>query len=256
MPPELVWYIVCGMTAGLLGGYLGLGGGEIVVPFLTVVLGLDVKTAAPVSLVAVTVNALSSSAEYLKRGMVVLELAIIIATFMVMGNIAGSTVSAAVSEELVRVLLTGVLVYTAVTLLRGRRPAERLVFADNRRRFMGLVVVLAFLIGVLAGLIGVGGGVLLIPLMYLVIGCPLATARGTTTLIVVFSAAAASAVYFLRGAVALPVAAPVVFGILLGGRAGAYFGASARPAVVRALFFAVMMYLAWRLSARALEGLW
>ena len=35
MTPEILWYVLCGMTAGLLGGYLGLGGGEVIVPFLT-----------------------------------------------------------------------------------------------------------------------------------------------------------------------------------------------------------------------------
>lgn len=255
MTIDLLWYVGCGMTAGLLGGYLGLGGGEIIVPFLTIILGHDIKTAVPVSVVAIVVNALSSSTEYLRRGMVDFELLVIVAIFMVMGNITGSTISVLVSENLVRVLLMSLLVYTALTVLKGRQADTRLVFVDNRRRYMGLVVALAFLIGVVAGLIGVGGGVMLMPLLYLVIGCPLATARGTTSMIIVFSAGAASAVYFLNGAVSLPIVAPVVLGILLGGRAGGYLGTTARPIVIRVLFFAVMLYLAWRLAAQALESL-
>ncbi len=254
MHPELL-YILCGLTAGLLGGYLGLGGGEIIVPFLAVGLGVDIKTAVPVSVVAIVVNSMSSSTEYLRSGMVDMELTVAVAIFMVMGNIAGSTVSVAVSAEMVQALLTVLLVYTALTLLKGRRHKARLVFADNRRRYMGVVIVIAFLIGCVAGLVGVGGGVFLVPLLYLVIGCPLGTARGTTALIISISAASAAAVYYLHGAINFVIAAPVVFGILIGGRIGGFFGTSARPAVVRVVFFVIMLYLAYRLGAMSV-GHW
>ena len=69
-------YVLCGLTAGLLGGYLGLGGGVIMVPFLTVVTGLDIKIAAPISITAIVVNSFSASNEYLKKGMVDLELVV------------------------------------------------------------------------------------------------------------------------------------------------------------------------------------
>ncbi len=252
MGQELL-YGLCGLTAGLLGGYLGLGGGEIIVPFLAVGLGVDIKAAVPVSVVAIVVNSMSSSTEYLRSGMVDMELTVIVAIFMVMGNITGSTVSPAVSGETVQAVLTVLLVYTAFTLLKGRHRRGRLVFADNRRRYMGIVIVLAFLIGCIAGLVGVGGGVFLVPLLYLVIGCPLATARGTTSLIISISAAAAAAVYFLHDAIDFSIAAPVVFGILIGGRVGGFLGRSARPIVIRILFFVVMLYLAYRLGLKSME---
>jgi len=250
--PELL-YVLCGLAAGLMGGYLGLGGGEIMVPILTIGLGLDIKAAVPVSVVAIVVNSMSSSTEYLRSGMVDIQLVVTITIFMAMGNIAGSTASVAVSPEVVQLLLTGLLIYTAFTLLRGRTPSQRLEFIDNRRRYMGLVIGLTFAIGCLAGLVGIGGGVFLVPLLFLVVGCPLATARGTTALVISMSAASAAVVYYLQDAIDFQVAVPVVFGILVGGRIGGFFGTTARPVVVRVLFFAVMLYLAYRLGGQAME---
>lgn len=244
-----LFYLLCGFAAGLLGGYLGLGGGEIMVPVLTIVLGVDIRTAVPVSVTAVVVNALSSSTEYLRRGMVDLELVVILSVFMVMGNIVGSTVSVLVSENVVRLLLTLLLVYTAFTLIKGRSASPRLAFADNRRKYMWLAALAALCIGTLAGLLGVGGGVFLMPLIYLVIGCPLSTARGTTALIITLSSSAAAAVYFLHDAISFHIVAPVILGILLGGRAGGFLGTMAKPIVIRILFFVVMLYLAWRMAA-------
>ena len=73
---EFFLYILCGLTAGLLGGYLGLGGGIVMVPFLTVIAGVDIKTAVPVSVTAIVVNSFSASNEYLKKGMVDMELVV------------------------------------------------------------------------------------------------------------------------------------------------------------------------------------
>ncbi|UCD64867.1 MAG: TSUP family transporter, partial [Candidatus Zixiibacteriota bacterium] len=78
-------YVLCGLSAGLLGGYLGLGGGVVMVPFLTVLVGIDIKQAAPISITAIVVNSFTASNEYLKRGMVDMELVIVLAVFMVLG---------------------------------------------------------------------------------------------------------------------------------------------------------------------------
>jgi uncharacterized membrane protein YfcA len=185
--------------------------------------------------------------------MVDLELAIIVSIFMVMGNITGSTLSVLISEHAMQLILMVLLVYTAFSLLRGRPPKRQLVFADNRQRYMGLVVALAFLIGGVASLVGVGGGVLLMPLLYLVVGCPLSTARGTSALIIVFSSTAAATVYLLHDAINLSIMVPVVFGILIGGRIGGLLGTIAKPVVIRVLFFLVMMYLAWRFAADSIR---
>jgi uncharacterized membrane protein YfcA len=239
---------VGGATAGLVGGYLGVGGGTILVPYLTLVTGLDIKTAVPVSLAGVAVNSVASSTPYLRMGMVDFELVVVVSVFMVMGNIAGSTLSAIVSPDVIRIIFALTLVYTAITLLRGRQETARLDFAVNRRRAILLSIPFTLLIGTLSGLVGLGGAELLIPLLYLMTVLPMGTARGTALFSVGFSAAAALAVYLTRGQIALQAIAPVVVGIVLGGRLGASFGTRARPLAVRAAFSIMLLYLAYKLG--------
>ena len=245
---ELLLYVVCGLSAGLLGGYLGLGGGIVMVPFLTVVAGVDIKAAVPVSVAAIVVNSFSASNEYLKKGMVDLELVVILAVFMVLGNISGSLLSATVPATWTKLLLTVVLVYTAFSLLKGRQASERMAFADNRGKYLLVCTLLAFVTGTLSGLVGIGGGVIIVPVLYLVIGLPLATARGTSSLMIGFSAAAATAVYFLKGQIDLEMASAVILGIIIGGKFGGFLGTMAKPIIVKVLFFIVMLYLAFRLA--------
>ncbi len=249
---EIFWYIMSGFSGGFLGAYLGLGGGEIIVPSLTIMLGLDIRTAVPVSMTAIVVNSFTSSAEYLRHGMVDLELVILIGFFAVLGTLTGSTLSPVVPTEYIQFAMAILLVYAALSFLKCHHGSKRLEFSDNRSRYAVIVLPAAFGIGCFSSLVGVGGGVLLVPLLYLLVGSPLSTARGTTTLIIFFASAAAASVYFLYSMIDLRVAAPVLFGILIGGKAGGYLGTSAKPWVVRIMFCVVMLYLAYKLALRSL----
>ncbi|UCG61730.1 MAG: sulfite exporter TauE/SafE family protein [Candidatus Zixiibacteriota bacterium] len=252
---EQLLYILCGLSAGLLGGYLGLGGGIIMVPFLTVVAGVDIKIAVPISITAIVVNSFSASNEYLKKGMVDLELVIILSVFMVLGNITGSFLSSYIPSTYVSLILTVILLYAAFSLLKGRKPVERMTFKDNRTRYLLVCTVLSYLTGAVGALVGIGGCVIIIPVLYLIIGLPLSTARGTCSLMLGFSAAAASTVYFLNGQIDVSILPGVVLGIILGAKFGGYLGTMAKPLVVKILFFIIMLYLAYRLSYQPIQEL-
>ncbi|MCK4573667.1 MAG: sulfite exporter TauE/SafE family protein [candidate division Zixibacteria bacterium] len=249
---EIILLTTCGLTAGLLGGYLGLGGGIVMVPFLTVVLGMDIKAAVPVSVTAIVVNSLAASNEYLRKGMVDLELVVVLAIFSVVGNITGSLLQEVVPAEFVQMLLTVILLYTAVSMLRKRKEETHRSFVDNRSKYFAICALIALLTGVVAALVGIGGGVILVPMLYMVIGVPLSTARGTSSLMIGFSAAAATVVYLLNGRVDLTAVAPVIVGIIVGGKLGGYLGTLAKPRIVKIVLFVVMVYLAYRLSSGAL----
>jgi uncharacterized membrane protein YfcA len=245
---EMLIYVGCGLSAGLLGGYLGLGGGIIMVPFLTVISGLDIKEAVPVSLTAIAVNSLAASNEYLKRGMVDLELVIMLSLFMVLGNISGSLLSSLVPEDYTRILFSALVLYAVFSFLKGRSSSDKMTYQDNRGKYLIICTVLVFFTGVLAGMVGVGGGVILVPVLYLIIGLPLTTSRGTTSLMIGFSAAASALVYFMLGHLNLQVATGVIMGILIGAKLGGYLGTMAKPKVVKILFVIIMLYLAYKLS--------
>jgi len=245
---DLLTYFGCGLTAGLLGGYLGLGGGVVMVPYLVVLAGQNIKAAVPVSIAAIAVNSLSSSTEYLKKGMVDLELVVLLAISLTIGNIFGSSALRLVPMDAVQILFTIVLVYTAVVFLKGRKKEDH---PDGQRHSGGhmvLAVGLALAAGLLGGLVGVGGGVLLVPALFLVLRLPLTTSRGTMTFMFGFSAAASTVVFLLLEQIDFTVVGPVVFGILFGARLGGLLGTSSKPLTVRIIFFVVLMYLAVRLG--------
>lgn len=246
--PDTLMYIVCGVSAGLVAGYLGLGGGIVLVPFLTLVAGVEFRAAVPVSVTTIVINSFVASNEYLKKGMVDLQLATILAVFVVTGNIAGAHLINVVPVDIAKTLFTVLLIYTAISLLKGKKESERLSYTDNRGKYIAVCGLLALVTGVMAGLLGVGGGVILVPVLYLIIGLPMATARGTTSLMIGFSAAASATVYLLNGMIDSALAAPVILGAIGGSRFGAYLGTRAKPKAVRVVFFLLIVYMAFKLS--------
>lgn len=248
-------YLLCGLAAGLAGGYLGLGGGIVMVPFLTVVTGLPIKTAVPVSISAIVVNSIASSTEYLRKGMVDLELVIILAIFMSMGNVAGSLLSSVVPTSAIQLIFTAMLAYTAVALLKNRNSSDAQSLEGTSHRNIAIAIALILAAGLMAGLLGIGGGVVIIPLLYLVVGIPLTTARGTSSFMIGFSAAAATVVYFISGKLNVQIAAPVIAGIIVGGKVGGRLGTVAKPMVVKVVFFVLMLYLAVRLGYQPIKDL-
>ena len=247
MNPILL-YILCGLAAGLLGGYLGLGGGIIMVPFLTVVVGLPIKVAVPVSITAILATSLASSNEYLKKGMVDLEITTILTLFMVIGAATGGYISRYISGDSIQFLFSILVVYTAFSLFKRKSDKQSQFQKDNRSKYIIICVIIALCTGIIAGLLGIAGGVITIPLLYLLIGLPFSTARGTSALLNGFATGSASLVYLINGQIDFKILAGVILGILIGGKVGGYMGTFAKPLVIKIIFFVLMLYLAFKLS--------
>ncbi len=244
----VIGLLVCGVLAGILGGYLGVGGGVIIVPYLTLVSGLEIKSAVPISMSAIVVNSLASSSEYLRKGMVDVELVILLSTSMVLGMLVGSTLLTVVPAMYVKLLLAFVMIYTAITFAGGKEKAAPDEPHAVSRPHLVVCSILSLLGGILASLVGIGGGVIVIPLMFLVIGVPLSVARGTSSFIVGISGAASVAVYLINGLVDFSQIPPAMLGTLIGGRLGGSLGTLAKPTAVKALFVALLLYVSIKLA--------
>ena len=125
MPVALIALLALGgMLAGTFGALLGLGGGILVVPMLTLGFGLPFREAAAISLMGVIMTSSSSAAVYLRRRTANLRLGLTLELFAATGALVGGLVAFALSERALAGLMAAMLVYTAWTMLR-RAIAER-----------------------------------------------------------------------------------------------------------------------------------
>ena len=119
-PGVIALLIAGGIAAGMFGSLLGLGGGVLIVPLLTLGFGLPLREAVGVSLVAVIVTSSASAGVYLERHLANLRLGMTLELFTATGALVGGLVAFALSEQVLAGLFTVLLVYTAFTMARRR----------------------------------------------------------------------------------------------------------------------------------------
>ena len=253
--------IVGGAAAGVFGSLLGLGGGILIVPLLTLVFGLDLREAVGVSLISVIVTSSAAAGVYLERRVADLRLGMRLELFTATGAFVGGSIAFLIDERWLSILFACLLGYVAFTMARGARAAasadaqapEAPNGTSSQVRNMRWGVVGATGAGVASSLLGIGGGIVKVPLMHLAMGVPLRVATATSNLMVGITAAASAVIYLVHGEIDPYVAGPTAIGVFLGASAGSRLAHRIDLRVLRWLFVAVLLYTAIQMLLRAMS---
>jgi uncharacterized membrane protein YfcA len=251
--------LVTGLIAGILGALLGLGGGTFLVPALTLLFHLPIRTTVGTSLVGVIATS-AGVAAVAPRGRgadVALALRLEVATTA--GAISGSLVAGWVSARALMVLFALVVFFTAAYLLykARHRPSskvpERLFQRDYRLHHWPLGLAGSGLAGMISGLLGMGGGFIKAPIMYAVMGAPLGVATATSNFMVGITAAASVFVYYGRGDIHPLVVIPTALGVFLGAMVGVYVMPRLRVAWLRQALIGLLVLMGVQMLLRGLS---
>lgn len=105
-----------GLVAGLYSGFLGLGGGFVIVPALTRFFGMDIKRAIGTSLTAVTVLAIPGTIAHTWLGHIDWTLAALLTIGVVPGALLGARLTHQASERWVSIAFALLLMATGLVL--------------------------------------------------------------------------------------------------------------------------------------------
>ena len=176
-------YILIGLAVGFLAGFMGIGGGLVLVPALVYLLHLNQLTAQGTSLfMTLPPLGLGALLIYWRKGQVDLRAGVTIALGFLLGGYFGSRLAIVLSSKILLGLFGLFLILSSVLLWRKGEP-RKLTGTDhgmNPRARLSLILLMAFVVGVAGGLFGVGGGVLLVPLLVIVFGFEQHCAQGTS----------------------------------------------------------------------------
>ena len=262
---------IAAIGAGLFGSLAGIGGGLIIVPLLTIALGVDIKHAIAASLLGVIAVSTAAASTYLQSGLVDRRLGLTLLLATAAGGIAGGYVGGLLDPQLLAGIFGVVLVLVAIQMLRGRRATPVELSGEPtgfefdasyvepttgqeltyRARRIGLGTAISLVAGALSGLLGVGGGIVNVPTMNLVMGIPIRVALTTSTYMLGATAAASAVIYYSRGLVDPLIAAPVVVGVFIGARIGARLAHRLPQHALQLLFVAVAAIFAVQMLLRA-----
>lgn len=269
--------IAGGIAAGLFGSLLGLGGGVLLVPLLTLGFDLPVREAVGVSLVCVIITSAASASVFLDRGVANLRLGMVLELFTAIGALIGGLVAFLLDERFLAGLFALLLVYTAATMLRPRgvpgtespvvpdAEARSAVVGTARSRVGEAMSGPGYRVhqpvpgaiggvggGILSALLGIGGGLIMVPVMHVLMGVPLRVATATSNVMIGVTASTSALVYVLKGGIDPYATGPAAVGVFFGAAVGSRIVHRVDTRLLRLLFAAVLAYTAVLMVQRAL----
>ena len=159
--------LLMGAFGGFFAGLLGIGGGMLLVPFITMILSSKgfpkeyiVHTAIATSLATVMFTSLSSVRAHHKHGAVRWEIVRAITPGILIGSWIGPWIGKSMNTLWLAFFFSAFIMVSATQMMLGRQPAgHRQLPGNTGMATFGLVV------GGMAGLVGAGGGFMTVPFM-------------------------------------------------------------------------------------------
>ena len=112
--------LLVGALAGVLSGLLGIGGGAIMIPAMTLLMGLSQHVAQGTSLLVIIPTAISGSITHFRMGNIRLKTAGWLSVGGVVGAVAGASLALASPDQLLRLLFGGYLTFTGLQMMQSR----------------------------------------------------------------------------------------------------------------------------------------
>lgn len=211
---DIALLAVGGLTAGVLAGLLGIGGGVLMVPLL-LVFGLDVDQAAATSLLAILVTATTGSFQNWRMGYLQPKQVLLLAGPAIGLVLVGTEVGGLLAEHWRRAAFGSLLLANVYLVSLKKR------IATTTAQPYQMSPVVARLItggtsGFMAGLFGVGGGVIMVPLQVLLMNTGLKNAVRNSLGVIVLTSLVACVHNGLRGDIVYGAGLSLGLGGLIG----------------------------------------
>lgn len=248
--------------AGFIGSLSGLGGGIIIIPLLTILLGVDIHYAIGAALVSVIATSSGSAAAYVKEGITNMRLGIFLEVATTIGAVLGALISTIAPTSFIAVLFGLTLIFSAINSLRKKGEhivlqssplATNLKLSGSYPNHHGETVTygtknviggfsMMGVAGMMSGLLGIGSGAFKVIAMDNIMRIPFKVSTTTSNFMMGVTAMASSVIYIQKGYIEPGICMPVVIGVLFGAMAGAKVLVRTNPKKLR-LFFAVLIIL-------------
>ncbi|MCV3296922.1 MAG: sulfite exporter TauE/SafE family protein [Oenococcus sp.] len=267
--------LLVGLLAGVFGAVLGLGGGIIATPILTIMMGVPIKYAIGASIIAVIATSSGAAVSFLRDRMLNLRVAMFLEIATTIGAISGALLSGVVPKGFLFVLFGALLVFSAVNMikkLRAKKETKDQVQADAISRKLRLDdtyydkpsqrmihyqvshvpggFAMMYGAGIASGLLGIGSGAFKVLAMDTIMGMPIKPSSATSNLMIGVTASASAMIYFFNGSIRPEIAGPLSIGILIGALIGSRIMLYLKARTIRMIFIPVLAYMGLQMMFR------
>jgi uncharacterized membrane protein YfcA len=279
--PWWAWPLILFVVTFLLGIVAvlgGVGGGVLFVPIIGGFFPFHIDFVRGAGLLVALAGALAAGPGLLKKGMADLRLAVPVAVIASSCAIVGAMIGLALPAKVVNIALGGTILGIVVIMLIAKKSEfPEVKQADNlstvlrisgvyheassgqdinwqiHRTPQGLATFI--IIGVMAGMFGLGAGWANVPVLNLMMGAPLKVSVATSKFLLSITDTSAAWIYVNNGAVLPMMVVPSIIGIMLGSIVGVRILAKTKPAAIRYIVIALLIFAGSRALLKGL-GIW
>ncbi|MCH5464941.1 sulfite exporter TauE/SafE family protein [Levilactobacillus tujiorum] len=257
-----------GIFAGIAGAILGIGGGMIITPILTLGMGLNIKYAIGASIIAVIATSSGSTIAYLRDNVLNLRVAMFLEIATTIGAIVGALLTGVLDPKYLYLLFGCLLVFSGWNMYRKLRRGQEVLQRVEPDKIASKLKLngsyydkaemktidyqvenvpagfsVMFGAGVASGLLGIGSGAFKVMAMDTFMKMPLKPSSSTSNLMMGVTAAASATVYFFNGSILPGVAVPMALGILGGAVIGSRIMQVLPARWIRVVFIPIILYI-------------
>jgi len=214
---SIVLGILVGLSAGVLSGMFGVGGGVVTTPAIQVLLGAPPYVAVGTPLPVIFPTALVGAYTYARAGEISMRAAAWAAGPGMIGAASGAALTSLINPHWLLLATAALIAWQAVRVGRGGEHETRPRGTTPSWQY----AVLGLATGVVSGLLGIGGGVLFVPIVTTILGMPLKRALGSSLLVIAAVAIPGTIVHALLGHIDWAIFLVLVAGVVPGARIGA-----------------------------------
>jgi uncharacterized membrane protein YfcA len=243
---------------------VGLGGGILIVPLLTLVFKLPITFAIGASIISVIATSSGAAAAYVRDHLTNMRVGMFLELATTVGAMSGAFLVGLLAPGILAVIFGVVLLISAIPLIfrigeelpqgvKNDRWANRLNLASTYPdKCMGqdvsyqvthtpLGLGMMYIAGLISGLLGIGSGTFKVLALDALMRLPLKVSTTTSNFMIGVTAAASAGIYFSRGDIPPLVAAPVALGVLVGALLGARLLTHLSNKTLRLVFLPVIV---------------
>ncbi len=262
------------VCAGVIGSLSGLGGGIVVIPLLSIVLGVDIHYAIGAALVSVIATSSGSAAAYVKEGIANMRLGMFLEIATTAGAVAGALISSAAPSSFIAILFGCALIFSAGNSLRKKGeavvensskmaialklPSDYPINKETKVKYGTKNVLGGFgmmgLAGMLSGMLGIGSGAFKVIAMDTIMKIPFKVSTTTSNFMMGVTALASCVIYIQKGYIVPDICLPVMIGVLVGAMIGSKILMATDPKKLRTIFAFIIFFLAANMIYSGIKG--
>lgn len=267
---EILQFMLIAVLAGFLGSLVGLGGGIIITPALTILFRFDIKYAIGASIVAVIATSSGSAIAFVKDHVSNMRVGMLLEVFTTAGGVVGALMAGVFSSRLLYIFFSLILLNSFYGMLKKtglitklkkeEEKVENDKYADKYKlnstyydKATGETVkynvtnvpqgsLVMFGAGFASGLLGIGSGAFKVVALDTYMKLPIKVSTATSNFMMGVTATASALIYFFNGTINPVVAAPIAIGTLIGSRTGAKVMQRLDAKYIRYIFLPILLF--------------